>query len=80
MTPKSTRSESAARPRFICLVTVSNEVVAGNLPAGRPLREGELAERFGVSRGPIRDAFLQRREFLVNDGQIEEDPFLDDLE
>ncbi len=25
----------------------------------------------------IRDAFLQRREFLVNDGQIEEDPFLD---
>jgi phospholipid-binding lipoprotein MlaA len=28
----------------------------------------------------IRDAFLQRREFLVNDGVIEEDPFLDDLE
>jgi phospholipid-binding lipoprotein MlaA len=28
----------------------------------------------------IRDAFLQRREFLVNDGEIENDPFLDDLE
>jgi phospholipid-binding lipoprotein MlaA len=28
----------------------------------------------------IRDAFMQRREFLVNDGQIEEDPFLDGLE
>jgi phospholipid-binding lipoprotein MlaA len=28
----------------------------------------------------IRDAFLQRREFLVNDGVIEEDPFLDDME
>lgn len=28
----------------------------------------------------IRDAFLQRREFLVNDGEVEEDPFLDDLE
>ncbi len=26
----------------------------------------------------IRDAYLQRREFLVNDGQVEEDPFLDD--
>ena len=38
---------------------IRDEVVAGNLPAGRPLREGELAERFGVSRGPIRDAFLQ---------------------
>ena len=38
---------------------IRDEVVAGNLPAGHPLREGELAERFGVSRGPIRDAFLQ---------------------
>lgn len=28
----------------------------------------------------IRDAFLQRREFLVNDGVIEEDPFLEDME
>jgi len=28
----------------------------------------------------IRDAFLQRREFLVNDGEIEEDPFFDDTE
>ena len=28
----------------------------------------------------IRDAFLQRREFLVNDGEIEEDPFLESAE
>lgn len=28
----------------------------------------------------IRDAFLQRREFLVTDGEIEEDPFFDDME
>lgn len=27
----------------------------------------------------IRDAYLQRREFLINDGQIEDDPFLDDF-
>lgn len=26
----------------------------------------------------IRDAFLQRRQFLINDGAVEEDPFLDD--
>jgi DNA-binding GntR family transcriptional regulator len=38
---------------------IRDEVVAGKLPAGQPLREGHLAERFGVSRGPIRDAFLQ---------------------
>ena len=38
---------------------IRDDVVAGNFAAGKPLREGELAERFGVSRGPIRDAFLQ---------------------
>ena len=46
---------------------IRDEVVAGKLPAGQPLREGHLAERFGVSRGPIRDAFLQLSQegFLV---------------
>ena len=38
---------------------IRDDVVAGNFTAGEPLREAELAERFGVSRGPIRDAFLQ---------------------
>ena len=28
----------------------------------------------------IRDAYLQRREYLVNDGEIEDDPFLDDFD
>jgi DNA-binding GntR family transcriptional regulator len=36
-----------------------DELVAGNFAAGEQLREAELAERFGVSRGPVRDAFLQ---------------------
>jgi DNA-binding GntR family transcriptional regulator len=35
------------------------ELIAGRLPAGQPLREQELANRLGVSRGPVRDAFLQ---------------------
>ncbi|MBP88158.1 MAG: GntR family transcriptional regulator [Planctomycetaceae bacterium] len=38
---------------------IRDDVVACNFAPGTPLREGELAERFGVSRGPIRDAFLQ---------------------
>jgi len=38
---------------------IRDELVAGNFQAGIALRETELAERFGVSRGPIRDAFLQ---------------------
>jgi len=35
------------------------ELVAGGYSAGEVLREIDLATRFGVSRGPIRDAFLQ---------------------
>lgn len=35
------------------------EVISGNYKAGDPLRESKLAEQYGVSRGPIRDALLQ---------------------
>jgi GntR family transcriptional regulator, rspAB operon transcriptional repressor len=34
-------------------------VLAGELGEGEALREQPLAQRFGVSRGPIRDALLQ---------------------
>ena len=36
-----------------------DELVSGRFEAGTMLREVELAKRFGVSRGPIRDAFIQ---------------------
>jgi DNA-binding GntR family transcriptional regulator len=36
-----------------------HDVLAGELPPGAHLREAELAGRFGVSRGPVRDALLQ---------------------
>ncbi|MGF1582972.1 MAG: GntR family transcriptional regulator [Gemmataceae bacterium] len=38
---------------------IRNEVVAGKFPPGQPLREKEVAQRYGVSHGPVRDAFLQ---------------------
>ena len=34
------------------------EIIRGTIPEGQPLREQLLAQRFGVSRGPIRDALL----------------------
>ena len=36
-----------------------NEILSDQLPANEPLREAQLAERFGTSRGPIRDVLLQ---------------------
>lgn len=46
---------------------IRDEVVTGAFPAGSTLREVELAKRFGVSRGPIREACLQLSQegFLV---------------
>jgi DNA-binding GntR family transcriptional regulator len=38
----------------------------GDYPLGSPLGEVDLAQRFGVSRGPVREALIQlEREYLV---------------
>lgn len=37
-------------------------ILNGDLPPGTPLVEGRLAERFGVSRGPLREAMRQLTE------------------
>ncbi|MBX9931330.1 MAG: GntR family transcriptional regulator [Methylobacterium sp.] len=39
--------------------TIEDEIVDGRLPLGARLDETQLAERFGVSRTPIREALLQ---------------------
>ena len=46
------------------------EIISGNLDAGEPLREKDVAERFGVSRGPIREVFRQ----LTQQGLLELEP------
>lgn len=35
------------------------DIITGSLEAGEKLNEQQLADRFGVSRGPIRDVLLQ---------------------
>ncbi len=39
--------------------TLRREILLGALAPGQPLRQEELAERFGVSRLPVRDALLR---------------------
>lgn len=46
------------------------EIMCGKLTEGTPLREIPLAEKYEVSRGPIRDAILQ----LANEGLVEDRP------
>ena len=39
--------------------SLRHEILRGEIPPGQPLRQEELAERFGVSRLPVRDALLR---------------------
>ncbi len=51
LTPKTVREQITNQIR--------DELLAGRFEVGTMLREVELANRFGVSRGPVRDAFIQ---------------------
>ena len=41
------------------LETIRDAIIAGALKPGEKVAEPELAERFGISRTPIREAFRQ---------------------
>jgi DNA-binding GntR family transcriptional regulator len=47
------------------------EIVTGKLPPGYVLREAELAARFGVSKTPLREAFVR----LEKDGFVQIAPY-----
>ncbi|MEG3768005.1 GntR family transcriptional regulator [Alteromonas sp. 14N.309.X.WAT.G.H12] len=56
---------TGARPTKILSVKdqiaeqLRSDIISGDLPPNTKLNEKELAERFGLSRGPIRDVILQ---------------------
>ncbi|MCM2369118.1 GntR family transcriptional regulator [Aporhodopirellula aestuarii] len=58
MQPKTVREQVTNQIR--------DDLLSGRFEAGSMLREIELASRFGVSRGPVRDAFIQ----LSNEGYL----------
>ena len=39
--------------------SLREDILRGSIPPGQPLRQEELADRFGVSRLPVRDALLR---------------------
>ncbi len=43
-----------------------DEILSGRIPEGTPLHETTLSKKFGVSRGPIREALL----FLTSEGLL----------
>ena len=49
---------------------IAAAIISGEYPSGSQFREQELAEKFGVSRGPIRDALRA----LENEGLVKIQP------
>jgi DNA-binding GntR family transcriptional regulator len=52
------------------LAELRRAIIAGELLPGQPLRQNALAERFGVSRVPVREAF----KVLESEGQVLYEP------
>ena len=72
MTPESAPAIRIPRDTFASIVTdrLRTSIVNGSLKPGSQLSEAELANSFGVSRGPVREA-LQR---LVQEGLLLSEP------
>lgn len=55
---------ASSRPRFrtateFVEATLRDGILSGKIPGGTPLRQEELAQQFGVSRMPVREALRQ---------------------
>lgn len=57
--------------RFQVATAIRTAIVSGVLPPGYKVTEQDMASRFGVSRGPIREAIRE----LVEEGLLENKPY-----
>jgi DNA-binding GntR family transcriptional regulator len=63
VSPESVSAEST--PAYVYEV-LRRRIISGSVPAGSELAQARVAEEFGVSRGPVREAFrLLQREGLI---------------
>ena len=53
------RAKRASTTPDLIAEALREEILRGTIPPGRALRQEELADRFGVSRLPVRDALLR---------------------
>ena len=58
-TYEPTRVRRYATTPDLIAATLRDEILRGAIPPGQPLRQEDLASRFGVSRLPVRDALVR---------------------
>jgi DNA-binding GntR family transcriptional regulator len=71
-TPGGSGAPSGRRPTQCAIVrsAIEQDIVTGVLPPGAPLDEDAIAQRFSVSRTPVREALLQ----LIESGLVKKSP------
>ena len=71
-TPGGSGAPSGRRPTQCAIVrsAIEQDIVTGVLPPGAPLDEAAIAQRFSVSRTPVREALLQ----LIESGLVKKSP------
>jgi len=66
----TTRTHNPTVTRNAICEALRSDLISGKLGFDQPIREQKLAERFGTSRGPVRDALLR----LTQEGALVYEP------
>ncbi len=68
--PAAVKTENAANVPMRIAETLREQIARGTIPAGMRLGQSELADQFGVSRVPVREAL----KLLTAEGIVDHDP------